>query len=87
MLLLSGDVIGVESKSGVYEGQPWGFTSVSVFDGSQVIPVRLAKDYAGPVPTKGEELTFEVRVFAETNRRGPYVKYTASRALGAAPSH
>lgn len=56
-------------------------TTVHVLDGREVVPVRLARQFAEDVPQVGDDVDFYVYVSAWMSRSGPRISYTGLRTF------
>lgn len=84
-VIVRGEVLEVEHKSGTKNGQDWSFDIVSVLTGKTVSEVRWpTSDTLGPVPKEGDRLTLEVALDVFNGRQQIEAKRHAATGQRAA---
>lgn len=68
-LILTGEFLGVERRSGEKDGKKWAFMQASVLDGLEVRQLRVGDDYSGAMPGARQpcQLRIQVRAYNRSN--------------------
>jgi len=69
-LHITGTCIGVTTETRGNADRPFDVTTIHLLDGVHTTRVEVSKDYKDPLPEKGEEVGFDVFVFAWKSKAG-----------------
>lgn len=80
MFRIVGKVLGTERVKGEgQDGSTWDFVRVHVLSGLEVTKCRVGDDWAGPLPSEGEDIDCEVTIRPFSGRNGAALAVTLVR--------